>query len=313
MSTFEIRREFPPLPGYLYRPNSEGTFPGIIFLHGSEGGQGNFWSSGNDDPSAIGELGYIPTLARYFAAFGYVTYALSYFCAEKFDGYKEYPPIELAAVELRNTATALQWLKFSPFVGGKSVALWGASRGAEHALLLSTLLTTVLAARHGVGTLPDLIIADSPPERVFPGLTKAAAQSISTGKVYSEPLPDAWQFAGISISTNSPIEIERVPRPMLITYGAKDQVWGPTVNPKKLHENVLKKNKVSHHFDYSNAQDPTKLLSEISSIVTKKNQFSDPLFVRYLDEGHFPSQGSNSAALSFQLVALFLKTFCNNT
>ncbi len=100
------------LIGNLFIPSSEETLPVVIVLAGSEGGI----------PDGIAEL---------MSSNGIAAFALAY------SGVYDLPP-DVENVELEYFERAFEWLQNHPRLNGK-IAIWGASRGAELALLLGSM------------------------------------------------------------------------------------------------------------------------------------------------------------------------------
>ena len=124
MSLKIIRRSLPNW-GWGYGPPGDGPFPAIMLLHGSEGSRS----------------GMIYRTAAILAAHGFLAMAFPYSNGSNAG--------DIMDVPLDRTAEALSALRAHSLVGNK-VGLYGISRGAEHALLLATLM-----ARDGVAGLPD--------------------------------------------------------------------------------------------------------------------------------------------------------------
>lgn len=120
-----VRAIYTPFKGVLFVPNDGKPHPGILLLHGSEGG-----------------LNSITKLeAQALAAQGYAAFAFCYagcWTGAEADVYR--PNHETIDVDLERTRDALTWLAKSEFVGGRKVGIYGVSRGAEQALLLASLL-----------------------------------------------------------------------------------------------------------------------------------------------------------------------------
>ena len=109
----------PGLNGVFARPKAKpaGSLPAIILLHGSEGG-----SSASARETAIR-----------FARLGYAAFALNYF-AWPGSGVNGVPQA-LIDIPVEVLATARKWLMAQPGVEAQTLAVWGASKGAELALV----------------------------------------------------------------------------------------------------------------------------------------------------------------------------------
>lgn len=135
----EARETFPA--SYMFVPSDGAPHPGVVWLHGSEGGR---WSVGS------------MCKARYLATQGFATL---FFCYS--DCGDDAVPESISAVDLRRTYQAMTWLKSSPYVAGQKIALSGGSRGAEQTLVLASFL----ARRKGSDptlVLPDVVFAHAP-------------------------------------------------------------------------------------------------------------------------------------------------------
>ena len=92
---------------YLYIPKGRARSPGVVLLHGSEGGSAG-WSS---------------VYALALAMHGFATFAFSYS-----KGGNSWHAGDIHDVDLDRTVDALRWLRQHPAVSGK-VGLYGSSRG----------------------------------------------------------------------------------------------------------------------------------------------------------------------------------------
>jgi len=117
MSLKIIRRLLPDW-GTTYGPPGDGPFPAIVILHGSEGG----WA------------GWSHRMAVILAAHGYLAYPHTYS-----RGGNGWNAGSIKDVSLDRTVQALEALRAFPFAAPR-LGLYGVSRGAEHALLVSTLM-----------------------------------------------------------------------------------------------------------------------------------------------------------------------------
>jgi len=253
-----------PFPGYLYSPLDQPVKGAILFLHGSEGGNGDFWNFPGLNPESTGANTVGAKTARLYASRGYVAYALCYFDCEKGHvGYDQYPPNELVQVDIEQTIhRTLSWLKKSQLVNGKKVALRGASRGGELAILYGS-----LSAGDPNLTTPDAIISLSPIEFTGSGFSLGLAQSTFSGEDYNyTPLP-SWSYKSKPILPNLPIEIEKYKGPLFVSYFQKDPVW-QAGEPWKLMDRLIKSGIEAsdiNHLVFKNTDKPTPPLKIGSS------------------------------------------------
>ncbi len=226
IQSLNIIKEIPKYPGYLYKPNDNNSHPAIILLHGSEGGNGDFWYQPSKKPTKTGANGLVPYMARYYATLGYVAYAICYFDCKHHQGYSSYPPDDLKNVDIINiTHKALAWLKHSEYVENKKIILWGASRGAEQALLLASLLPELQKTDTSL-VIPDGVISLSPIERIRPALPQNVADAIIAGvKPQFSGNGVAWTIKGSSVKNLSVINIQAMKGPVLVTFFITDPVW----------------------------------------------------------------------------------------
>ena len=124
-----IRRLLPDW-GTTYGPSRAGPYPSVLLLHGSEGGLS----------------GWTHRTAAILASNGFLCYPHSYS-----KGGNAWNAGHIEDVEISQTAEAMSALRSFEASNGK-VALYGVSRGAEHALLLATLM-----AQNGFQGLPDAV------------------------------------------------------------------------------------------------------------------------------------------------------------
>lgn len=296
----KVLSEHPQFPGYLYRPDTPGPHPGILLLHGSEGGFGDFWKMPDEPALPTGESTYTAKLARHFATLGFVAYAYSYFHAESIEGFSSYPPSELADIDIKNTAKAFEWLKSSPYIAGLPTGVYGGSRGAEQALILSSNMENLKI---------DLVIAHAPSDFVYPGFSQEAALAISTGGPFPETFPSAWSIDGNPIEMYSPIEVEKIRAPIFVTYGAEDPIWGSYVDVAKLEQRLTLNGRECLHFDFSNSEEPKPTLELIRKSIRDEKSHNPAIFIRFLDEGHNPRPNTNSSLLKSMATELFLETY----
>lgn len=219
---YKIEKLKLPFPGYLYKPISpHHSYPAIVFLHGSEGGNNDFWYAPGNKPNRTGEDGWAPWLAQRYAKGGYVTLALCYFDCRHHKGFTDYPPDELVTVDIEGiTQEAVAWLRKQKFVGGNKVGLLGLSRGAEQAILLAS-----LSAPESAGT-PDAVASLSPSDYVAPQVSKETAEALIRGDAVHWPMKPAWIYGNHTPAVLHPIEVEKYKKLLLITFFSADPVWG---------------------------------------------------------------------------------------
>jgi dipeptidyl aminopeptidase/acylaminoacyl peptidase len=181
-------------------PRTPAPRPGLILLHGSEGA-----FAGWTDVVAV-ELAYR----------GFVTYPHPYS-----QGGNLWQAGAIIEYPLEETVKAMRWLRKHPSTNGK-LGLWGGSRGAEHALLLTSLL-----ARDQPDDLPDAVVAQSGPDTIVGGQIGTALHAPNRDAAVWDPALRAWSWRGSSedLKPTTPIEIERYAGPIMLTTGAKDQMW----------------------------------------------------------------------------------------
>lgn len=209
----------------VYSANTAEKKPGIIKLHGSEGGSEYY---GNVEASTLATLGYTVMAYCYFD------------CNRDIAGLRQ----TLKNVELAKLFEAINWLRSLPSNNGK-VYVYGASRGAELALIVASLSETFKVKVDGV-------IAHAPSDTYnqpynwswstpacwlcVKGQGKCDKNSAQTDFFwnfscgeYDLPLMygpnSAWLLNGNPVPSKTRIEIEKYNGPILITVGEKDTVW----------------------------------------------------------------------------------------
>ncbi|WP_027132837.1 alpha/beta hydrolase family protein [Geminicoccus roseus] len=199
--TLAIVRRLVPQFGTSYGPPGDGPFPTVLVLHGSEGA----WSGWSHRNAAI------------LAAHGFLAFPFGYSI-----GGNAWNAGSIREVPLERTIRAMEALRAFPACSGR-LALYGASRGAEHALLLSALM-----ARDGLDSLPDAVAAHSPPDVVCGAFDGPARRDAGDpGWQPWDPAARAWTWQGSSdaLLPTTPIEIERYSGPVFLSHGTADRVW----------------------------------------------------------------------------------------
>lgn len=202
--------------GVLYKLDDGRRHAGVIVLGGSEGGLGG------------------PEAAM-LAARGFAALSLAYFGATGL-------PRTLQDIPIEYFGKAVHWMRSVPDVDPEAIALYGASRGAEAALMAASMFPEIKA-----------VVARSPSHVRWEGAT---ANQLPGGPVWTyegKPLPYvpihigvgfaaryAWSsvtrtpvaFAPMfrdSLAHSDPapaeIQVERIHGPLLLLSGNDDQIW----------------------------------------------------------------------------------------
>jgi dipeptidyl aminopeptidase/acylaminoacyl peptidase len=196
--------------GHLYAPAGAGPCPAIMLLHGSEG--------------ALGWLGHRE--AALFAAHGFLALPFAYSVGGSF-----WIGGDIWETDLDRTEAALAALRAHPQCRGQ-VGVYGWSRGAEHALLVTALMS-LAALPH----LPDAVAAHAPPD-VVQGAWRNLFSRAREPDGSVEPLPvwrfrsdrlrpgvPAWRWRGRAIEPGAPITIEAYAGPVFLSVGDQDEIW----------------------------------------------------------------------------------------
>ncbi len=180
----------------LYLPGAKRPYPCVAVLHGSEGGLAG-WSHGT---------------AVMFAAHGFAAMPLNYG-----RGSNAWHSGDIVDVDLDRTETALRWLRESDATACTKVGLYGASRGAEHALLLASLL-----AAEDSPDQPDAVAVHAPADTIWGAFYADRIKPDGTydGRGQYPSRDRAWRWRGRydQVEPGSRIKIERyrgprVPQP----------------------------------------------------------------------------------------------------
>ena len=193
----------PELPGskLFVRPDAIPA-PGILILHGSEGGSAPY---SEEDARPLAEAGFAVVTFCWFGCPG--------------------RPNRIFHIPLEDTIAGLDWLRGSTAVGGRPVGLYGVSRGAEQAVLLSSLAPTKMDTV-GVHAPSDTIVASFDPS-TQDGIYE---YDQATGQyIYAA----AWTWQGrqlygekTSFSTPGPrIRVEDYTRELYLSHGEADTLW----------------------------------------------------------------------------------------
>ncbi|WP_110688953.1 alpha/beta hydrolase family protein [Salinicola endophyticus] len=197
----KIVRRLLPEWGTTYGPPGDGPFPTVMILHGSEGAWSG-WSHRN---------------AVLLAAHGFLAFPFGYS-----QGGNVWNAGSIHEVSLDRSVAALEALRGFDVSSGR-VGLYGVSRGAEHALLLTSLM-----ARDGVPGIADAVAAHSPPDCICGAFDGRTFRDVGDpGWQAWDGANRAWNWRGSSeaLLPTQPIDIERYSGPLLLSHGTADRVW----------------------------------------------------------------------------------------
>lgn len=184
-------------PGTLVYTPSQPAHVAVVVLHGSEGGRAP----------------YAPWLASQLADQGFEAAAFCWFGCEGL-------PDRIQRISLDRTVEFLRWFEEGP-AKGLPVVLYGASRGAEHALLLASLLSDT--------ELIDGVASHAGTDTVVAGFDPSTQGPIPIEGGYDA----AWIWKGAPLfgerampfGSGPRIEIERYPGPVWLSHGDADPLW----------------------------------------------------------------------------------------
>ncbi|MEX0404824.1 acyl-CoA thioester hydrolase/BAAT C-terminal domain-containing protein [Aquibium sp. LZ166] len=197
----KIVRRLIPDWGTTYGPPGDGPFPAVMILHGSEGA----WSGWSHRNAAI------------LAAHGFLAFPFGYS-----SGGNAWNAGSIVDVPLDRTVEALAALRAYRFAGPKT-GIYGVSRGAEHVLLLVSLML-----RDGVEGVPEALAAHSPPDVVCGAFdARRWRDAGDPGWQSWDPGHRAWSWRGSTegLLPTTPIAIEAYEGPLFLSHGTADRVW----------------------------------------------------------------------------------------
>jgi dienelactone hydrolase len=278
----------------LFRPDTDGSHPGVLVVGGSDGGL----SEG---------------LAALLASRGFAALALAYFRAEHL-------PADLVEIPLEYFETALRWLGRCPGVARTRLGVVGRSRGGELALLLGATFPERVAAV--VGYVPSGYVHAG-----IPGAAAPVAAPRSTWTIGGKPLaflPPAGagpaapagpllELTPLFLKSledrvareGAEIPVERIRGPVLLISSEDDRLWP---SPVLAEQAVTRLRAHGHpypvtHLRYAGAGHmvgPAGLPATVTSIL-------HPLRGMALALGGTPAGNAAAAADSWPRVLAFLR------
>ncbi|RYH05149.1 MAG: alpha/beta hydrolase [Alphaproteobacteria bacterium] len=197
----KIVRRLIPDWGTTYGPAGDGPFPAVMVLHGSEGAMSG-WSHRN---------------AVILAAHGFIAFPFGYSI-----GGNAWNAGSIENVAIDRGAEALQAFRAFPATTNK-VGLYGVSRGAEYALLLTSLMS-----QERMDGAPDAVAAHSPPDVICGAFdARRYRDAGDPGWTSWDVAQRAWTWRGSSedLLPTTPIPIESFDGPLFLSHGTADRVW----------------------------------------------------------------------------------------
>ncbi|MCS6759491.1 MAG: alpha/beta hydrolase, partial [Candidatus Devosia euplotis] len=135
---------------------------------------------------------------------------------------------------LDRSVQALEALRAFPFAGAK-LGIYSVSRGAEHALLLASLMAQARLAP------VDAIVVHSPPDVICHGFNSASWRDKGDpGWQATDPGHRAWTWHGSSddLLATTPIAAQTIPSPLFISHGTADRFWSVAMT-RRIEQRLL--------------------------------------------------------------------------
>jgi len=251
--------------------------------------------------------------AALIASHGYVALALAYFGAAEL-------PSELANIPVEYFENAIRWLRAQPPLRDGVLAVWGASRGGELALLLAAMIPEIKAVVAHVpsGVLHGPFAPHEPPDAPacwtyrgspLPYLQENNTADDPTSVDYrTAPVAESprylLQLRDLKAVERATIPVERTQGPILLVSGRDDQIW-----PSSILAEIATRRLQQHHHPY-----PFRHLSyegaghaiRIPYGPTTEIEFTHPNGVHYTGGGT-PRANAEAAADAWRRAFTFLE------
>lgn len=266
------------LVGTLFLPIGPRPHPGVLSWGGSSGG-------------------YSETQAALLASHGYAALALAYFGA---------PPLpeNLINIPLEYFETAIGWMQAQPGVNGDQLAVVGASRGGELALLVGATFPQIKAV---VGYVPSGVL--------WPGNDATGRRQPGPAWTYrGTPLPFvttatsyfSTRYADPADLARATIPVEKINGPVLLISGEDDALW-PSTKLAQIAMDRLGQYRHAYpdrHLHYAGAG---HLIFEPYLPTTASASYYNPTVKATLNVGGNPKGYAAAAADSWPQVLAFLR------
>jgi dienelactone hydrolase len=152
-------------------------------------------------------------MAEYFAAHGYAALALSWCGAEGC-------PADVIDIPLDHTVAALGWLRNHAQVRGRRTGLYGISRGAEQALIISTFLSDEEKIPRA-----DALALHAPSDVIVQGWSWDWVHPRCPTEQNPQARAWTWKGSSVGLEPGTRIEVERFRGPIFLSHGEKDHLW----------------------------------------------------------------------------------------
>lgn len=291
-----------PLRGTFFLPAGEGRHPGVLVLGGSEGG--------------LQELD-----AAFLASKGYAALALAYF------GFEDLPK-SLEKIPLEYFETGIDWLGMQKRVRSDQIAVLGASRGGELALLLGS-------------TFPEIkaVVAFAPSGIVWPGIGRegvdeaawtfqgrpvpflsnrdyTSEQTQEMERILSRQPIDFRELFLLSLENKAAVEkasipVQRINGPVLLISGQDDRVWPSTLLCDRIMER-LKRSK-RRFADRQLVYPGAGHFIPLPNLPATVNVIIHPVTKTEIDLGGDPEHTARASVNSWAYILRFLRAACNQS
>lgn len=281
------------LAGTLFEPRASGRHPAVLVVGGSGGGVR--WSE---------------EMAALLASHGYVALALAYF------GMEGLPPT-LDRIPLEYFGKAIAWLAQQDKVERNRIAVSGASRGGELALLLGATFPAIRAvvayvasgivwpayppSGHSAWTLDG---KDVPHADVMP--LEEWNLAVSQGRV--DPDSFDWYFIPLQDSAvveAASIRVENINGPVLLISGQDDRIW-PSAGLTEFALARFKRKGFNHPVEHLSYADAGHSLGW-PHVSTMSTRFKHPVSGEDQDLGGSPAGTARAREESWRRMLAFLR------
>lgn len=259
------------LVGTFYEPAGGGTRPAVLVLTGSGGGI----------PPPGGPAGGL-------ASRGYAVLALAYFNAQGL-------PSSLSNIPLEYFGTALDWLASQPGVDRHRLAVVGASRGGELALVLGVVYSQIHA-----------VVAYVPSNVVWPGCCDQS--TVFAWTLHGQPLAamPLRRRASPMEAARAEIQVEHIHGPILLVSGKDDGVWDSPGSANRIVDR-LKRNRFAYRYEHVSYDHAGHAIGRPYSSTMMLNALRHPLTGNIMHLGGTPAGTAHASADSWPRVLAFLE------